>query len=168
MTAAEDAAFVHVQTLDAPRALVWKAWTEAERLGQWFGPKGIEWGGCTVDLRPGGLFHYCLRVPGHGEMWGKFVYRDIVPMERLDYVVSFSDKDGGIVRHPMSETWPLELLCSMTLAEENGKTVLTSHNVPIHAGDAEIRTFIEGRDGMKQGTEGMYAQLEDYLAAVKD
>ena len=70
--------FVITRVFDAPRSLVWKAWAERDRLMQWFGPKGFIMRVATLDLRPGGIFHYCLRSPDGKDMWGKFVYRELV------------------------------------------------------------------------------------------
>ena len=67
----------------------------AERLAEWWGPKGCNIRVIKVDLRPGGVFHYAMAYqPGH-EMWGRFVYRDVVAPERLVYVSSFSDEAQG-------------------------------------------------------------------------
>lgn len=117
--------FVITRTFDAPRELVWKAWTERDRMMQWFGPKGFTMSTAKLDLRPGGIFHYCLRSPDGHEMWGKFVYREIVAPERIVLVNSFSDEKGGITRHPMSASWPLEMLSTTTLTEKNGKTTIS-------------------------------------------
>ena len=59
-----------------------------------------------MDLRPGGTYHYGMRTPDGKEMWGRFVYREIIPPERIVFVNSFSDPEGGITRHPMAPTWP--------------------------------------------------------------
>src|SRR5579862_7545096 len=107
---ARDEAFVITRVFDAPRELVWQVWTDPKHLTNWWGPKGLTMTACKVDLRPGGLFHYGMKTPDGHEMWGKFVYRQIIPPERLVLVVSFSDEQGGITRHPMSATWPLEVL----------------------------------------------------------
>ena len=103
------------RVFDAPRDKVWRAWTEAERLKHWWGPKGFTVSYCKVDLRPGGMMHYCLRMPDGNEMWGKFVYREIVKPERLVWINSFSDKDGGTTVHPMSPDWPRELLSTASV-----------------------------------------------------
>ena len=58
---------------------MWKAWTDAKALKKWWGPKGFEVVSTKVDLKPGGIFHYLLRSPNGQDMWGKFVYREIVP-----------------------------------------------------------------------------------------
>ena len=60
MTMAETKEFTFTRTFDAPRALVWKAWTSAEALGQWWGPKGAAIRVIAFDLRPGGMFHYAM------------------------------------------------------------------------------------------------------------
>jgi uncharacterized protein YndB with AHSA1/START domain len=75
---------------------------------QWFGPKGFKMPGAKIDFRPGGTFHYCMEAPNGEEMWGKFVYREIVAPERIVFVSSFSDEDGEVTRHPLSPDWPLE------------------------------------------------------------
>src|SRR5262249_12034381 len=133
--------FVITRTFDAPREMVWKAWTEQERLAKWWGPKGCTFLSGTLDLRPGGVFHYGMRSPDRKERWGKFVYREIVPQERLVFVVSFSDKNGGTLRHPLSATWPLEVLNTLTLTEQDGQTTLTMRGVPVNATEEERKTF---------------------------
>src|SRR5690242_1162231 len=84
--------FVITRVFDAPRPLVWQAWTERDRLMQWFGPKGFTMPVATLDFRPGGVFHFCLRSPDGHQMWGKFAYREIVIPERIVWVHSFSDE----------------------------------------------------------------------------
>jgi len=71
--------FVISRVFDAPRDLVWKAWTEPERLLKWWGPRDFEILSADVDLRIGGIFLYHLRSPDGLEIWGKFVYREISP-----------------------------------------------------------------------------------------
>ena len=92
---------------DAPRELVWKAWTEAERLGQWWGAKDTSLEVVFFDLRPGGTFHY--RSDYNGMiLWGKFVYREIVPMDKVVFVSSFADSNTSyriILQCPYREIW---------------------------------------------------------------
>lgn len=158
------APFVISRVLDAPRDKVWKAWTEVERLKQWWGPKGFTVSRCTLDLRPGGLMHYCLRSPDGHDMWGRFVYREIAKPERLVWVNSFSDDKGGVTRHPMSPGWPREMLTTVSFAEQKGGTLVTVQWIPIDATEEERRTFEAGRDSMQQGWTGTFEQLEQYLA----
>jgi uncharacterized protein YndB with AHSA1/START domain len=160
-----DVEFLFTRVFDAPRKLVWKAFSESERLMQWWGPKGYTMLACKVDLRPGGVFHYSMRSPDGRKMWGKWVYREIVPPERLVSVVSFSDADGNLLRHPMSPTWPLELLHTMTLSERDGKTTLTVSGVPTNATEEERKTFRAGRNSMEAGFTGTLDQLAAYLSS---
>ena len=102
---------------DAPRDLVWKAFTEPERMKEWWGPKGFTVIASKMDLRPGGSYHYGMKAPNGSTMWGKFVFREIVAPERMVFINSFSDEAGGITRHPMSPTWPLEMLSTFTFEE---------------------------------------------------
>jgi uncharacterized protein YndB with AHSA1/START domain len=161
------APFVISREFNAPRARVWAAWTEVEHLKKWFGPAGFVMTQCKLDLRPGGIFHYCMRGPDGKEMWGKWVFRDIVAPERIALVNSFSDAAGGITRPPMAPTWPREMLSTTTFSEKNGKTTLTLEWQPINATPEEIATFEAGRAGMTQGWNGTMEQLTSYLGKGK-
>jgi uncharacterized protein YndB with AHSA1/START domain len=156
--------FLYTRTFDAPRELVWKAFTESERLAQWWGPKGFTMVSCKVDLRVGGVFHYCMKTPDGHEMWGKWIYKELVPPEKMVNVVSFSDAQGNITRHPMSATWPLEVQNTMILVEHDGKTTMTLTGYPINMTEEERKTFEDGRGSMKQGFDLTLDQLEAYLA----
>jgi uncharacterized protein YndB with AHSA1/START domain len=156
--------FTISRVFSAPRERVWQAWTEEERLKQWWGPKGFTIHTCKVDLRPGGVFLYGMRAPDGTEMWGKFVYREIVKPERLVFMVSFSDPKGGVTRHPWTPDWPLQWLSTVLFAEHGGKTTVTVQWRPHEATDAERKTFAEGKPSMEQGWSGTFEQLTGYLA----
>jgi len=159
-----DQDFVITRVFNAPREMVWRAWTEREQLMQWFGPKGFTMPHAEIDLRPGGLLHYAMRSPDGHEMWGKWIFREIVAPERLVLVSSFSDAQGGITRHPMSANWPLETLSTTTFEEHDGKTMLTIRWSPLNATESEMKTFSEAHRGMEQGWGGTFEQLAAYLA----
>jgi uncharacterized protein YndB with AHSA1/START domain len=159
--------FVISRVFDAPRELVWKAFTDPEHMKHWWGPKGFTVRAANMDFRPGGSYHYCMRSPDGHDMWGKFVYREIVPPERMVFINSFSDEAGGLTRHPMSPTWPLETLSTFTFSEQEGKTTLTIRWSPYNATDVERKTFEDGRKGMHQGWTGTLDQLENYLAKAQ-
>jgi len=97
--------FVISRVFGAPRELLWRCFTEPEHMQQWWGPKGS-----TVVS---GTYHGAMRDSSGHVTWAKFVYREIVPQERLVWVHSFSDENGGLARHPLSPTWPLELLTNI-------------------------------------------------------
>jgi uncharacterized protein YndB with AHSA1/START domain len=167
-TGTKSSDFVISRVFEAPRELLWQCFTAPERMKQWWGPKGVTVVAAKMDLRSGGTFHYGMSMPNGQVMWGKFVYREIAAPERLVLVNSFSDEAGGITRHPMSPTWPLELLTTFTFEEEpGGKTKLTIRWSPINATEAEQQTFDAGHDSMQQGWGGTLDQLGAYLAETK-
>ena len=104
-----------------------------------------------------------MRSPDGRDMWGKWVFREIVVPERIVFVNSFSDENGGLTRHPLSPTWPLELLTTITFAEEGGKTKLALRWIPVNATEDERKTFNGGRESMKMGWTGTFDNLETYL-----
>ena len=163
-TGAAESALVVTREFDAPRDLVWKAWTEPDRLARWWGAAGSTIEVARLDLRPGGIFHYSVKTPNGPVMWAIFAYREIVPSERLVFVNSFSDAAGGLTRNPWSAAWPLEILNTLTLAEHDGRTTLTLRGGPINATAEELRAFEAGRAGMQGGFAGTFQQLDRYLA----
>ena len=160
----DEQAFVLTRVLNAPRELVFKAFTEPERLLHWWAPKGFTMRAGTLDLRPGGVFHYCQVSPGGQELWGKFVYREVVPPERLVFVSSFADEQGNTMRAPFSPTWPLEILSTIVFSEQDGRTTLAMRGVALDAGEAERATFVEASRSLEAGWGGTLRQLEEYLA----
>ncbi|KAB8038185.1 SRPBCC family protein [Janthinobacterium aquaticum] len=159
--------FVISQTFDAPRELVFQSWVEPERLEQWWGPAGFTLSVLALDLEPGGIFHYGMRADNGYEMWGKFTYHAIEAPEKIVSVLSFADRDGNPVQHPVSATWPLFSFNTMTLAENDGKTVMTLRSSPHEATEEQHKTFLEGHESMKQGFSATFAQLAQYLATVR-
>ena len=153
---------------DAPRELVWQAFTESDGLARWWGPAGLTMLVHTLDLRPGGVFHYSMRSPDGHVMWGRFVYRDIQPSERIVFVSSFSDDTCAITRAPFSATWPLEILNAVTLTEHYGKTTVTLRGGPLNATDEERDTFWSAEDSVRKGFAGTLSQLAAYLAGQAD
>ena len=157
--------FVLSRVLDAPRDLVWKCFTDPERMRHWWGPKGFKVIASKMDLRPGGIYHYGLQAPNGEAVWGKFVFREIVPQERMVLITSFSDEKGGTTRHPGNESWPLEMLSTFTFEDAPaGKTKFTVRWSPHNATEAEAKTFDSGRSSMTQGWSGTMEQLEAYLS----
>jgi uncharacterized protein YndB with AHSA1/START domain len=159
-----DRDFVISRTFDASRELMWKAWTESDRLARWFGPKGVTIVHSKNDLRPGGIYHYAMRTPDGQEMWGRWVYREIVKPERIVFVNSFSEPNGGVTRHPMAADWPLEMLSTITFSEREGRTTVTVRWAALNASETERNRFNTGHDSMRQGWTGTFEQLEAYLA----
>jgi uncharacterized protein YndB with AHSA1/START domain len=162
-----DAAFVIARDFDASRDLVFKAWTEEERLARWFGPSGFEVFHSRMDLRPGGLYHYGLRsADGKTRIWGRWAIRDVVVPERLVMVISFSDEHAGVARHPFAGEWPLEMLSTVTLEDLGGATRVTIRKASLDAAAAERAAFEAGRASMQKGWTGTLDKLAANLPTM--
>ncbi len=82
------------RVFDAPRELVWKAWTESKYAMQWWGPKGFTAPVCEIDFRVGGKFHFCMRLPDGQEFWTGGEYHEIILYERIVFSMYFSNSNG--------------------------------------------------------------------------
>jgi uncharacterized protein YndB with AHSA1/START domain len=158
--------FVISRVFDAPLDPVWQAWTDSNRM-EWLGPKGVTIHHASLDLRPGGIFHYAMRTPDGHDMWGRWVIREIARPKRLVFVNSFSDEAGEITRHPMNPHWPLEMLSTITFEEQGVKTTLTVEWLPLNATVLELKTFDEGRESMNNGWGGSLDRLAEHLARAR-
>jgi len=135
---------VLTRVFDAPRRLVFKAWTEPERVVRWWGPQGFTMPSCTMDVRPGGAFRFCMRSPEGTDHWLRGVYREIVEPERLVLTWAWEDAKGK----PGHET-----LVTVTFAEHGGKTKLTVHHAVFESvtiRDEHVRGWTEALDRLAQ------------------
>jgi uncharacterized protein YndB with AHSA1/START domain len=135
------------RVFDAPRELVFKAWTEPEHLKRWWGPRGFTTPACEVDLRVGGTWKIVMRFPdGVNEHIMQAVYREIVPPERLSFTNVALDKDG---------TRLLEGVTSITLEDLGGKTKLTMYT--------RMTGLVPYADRMLDGMEPGWSQTLERL-----
>lgn len=88
---------VVTRVIDAPREIVWKAYTQPEYVQQWWGPKGFTSPSCRSDFRVGGMFLYCMRSPDGQEGWTGGQFHEIIPHEKILYSLYFADSDGNRV-----------------------------------------------------------------------
>jgi uncharacterized protein YndB with AHSA1/START domain len=156
----QDLVITHV--FDAPRELVWKAWTDPALVKRWWGPKGFTAPFCKIDLRVGGVFHYCMRSPEGKDYWNTGVYREIIEPERIVCTDSFADEQGNVVpasHYGMSSEFPLEILMTVTFKEHKedheGKSKLTLRHVGIPSSMRE--------DGAQQGWNESFDRLAEVL-----
>jgi len=152
-----------IRIFDAPRELVWKAWTEPEHMMRWWGPKDFTSPVCLIDLRVGGEYLNAMRSPQGKDFWSKGVYREVVAPERMVMTDSFADESGNVVSasyYGMSPKWPMELLITVTFEEDNGKTKQTLK----HSGIAGISA--KDRTDMMQGWSESFDKLADYLTKI--
>lgn len=150
-------AFTVERQFNVPRALMFQAFTRPEHLKHWWAPRPFTIGTCTVDLRPGGVWHYSMRSPEGAEHWARSVYRDIVPPEKLVYTSTFADEHANpIVGVP-------EHVTTVLFREEDGKTRVTAH---IEFSSAEaMQTAISM--GMQQGMNMAWDDLVEYVQELQ-
>jgi uncharacterized protein YndB with AHSA1/START domain len=161
-TNAAERDLVITRVFDAPRELVFKAWTEPEHLMRWWGPHDWTLAHCTIDFRPGGVWHYGMRGPQGEESWGKAVFREIVEPERIVSTVTFADADGNVVpptHYGLGPSWPHEMLATVTFAEYQGKTLVTLR-MTLGTAPASEREIVQ------QGWNESFDELADYLQTV--
>lgn len=152
------------RALEAPLERVWNAWSEADQIEHWWGPKG-----CTIELkrfefRPGGFFHYAMKYSGAPALWGRFNYREIVPRERIVWLNSFSNEACGITRAPFSEVCPLEIENTVTFEEHAGLTTLRLRARPFGETAQERQYFEDLRASLNEGYGGTVDRLMDHLS----
>lgn len=162
------APFSITRTLKAPRELVYQVFTEPKHLARWLSPEGFKNIHAASDFRVGGTYHYGLEGPNGLQIWGMQTFREIVPHKKLVYIQTFSDKAGGIARHPMSPTWPLEILATTTFEDAGpGQTKVTITWHPHNSDDAGNVAFDSGRTSMTGGFGGTFVKLDAYLAELQ-
>lgn len=110
----------------APSDLVWKAWTEPQRVMRWWGPKDFDSPSCTIDFRVGGKYLFCMRSHSGPEIWQRGIwttgeYKEILPMKKIVFTDSFADKHGNVVpsTYYSIEDHPLELEVILTFEDVN-------------------------------------------------
>jgi uncharacterized protein YndB with AHSA1/START domain len=147
--ASADLELVITRIFDTPRELVWKAWSEPERMAQWAGPKGFTMTSCEMGNRPGEAFHMSMRSPDGAEHRVRGVYHEIVAGERLVYTWAWVDADG----RPGHET-----LITVTFADHGEKTKLTLRQANFES--------VTARNEHQGGWNSALDCLAEYLAAL--
>jgi uncharacterized protein YndB with AHSA1/START domain len=140
-----------IRAFDAPRELLWEAWTSSEHLPRWLlGPEGWTMPVCESDLRVGGAWRFVWRHADGSEMGMTGEYREITRPERLVSTQSWGDD------------WP-ETLNTLVFVEDGERTIVTQTILypSVEARDAAIAT------GMQQGIDSGFDRLDDYLKAIR-
>jgi uncharacterized protein YndB with AHSA1/START domain len=140
---------VMTRIFDAPRSRVFEAWTRAEHLEKWFGPKGFAITDCECDARPGGIFRLCMRSPGGQAYWVRGIYREVSAPERLVIACTLDDEHG---------TARLEELINVAFEQTGSRTKLHLNSTARGPG-AVAATMLAG---MHKG----WAQTVDRLGAL--
>lgn len=148
----------------APPSLLFDAWTRTEHFSRWFGPHGTTIPFCRIEPQPGGVIHYCMRLPDGSDHWARGTFREVVRPERLVFAVGFVDADGRPAPHPAIPGWPLDAMfvTTVTFAGDAARTKLTLHQTVVTA-TAGAGDLIAG--DRKMAGEG-WRQTLDRLATL--
>lgn len=144
------------RVFDAPRELVWKAWTDPEMVKKWWGPEGFTAPSAQIDLREGGKYIFAMHGPVGSEwdrdMYTAGVFKEIVEHEKIVSTDYFSDENGNMIKpsdEGQDENFPTEMTVTVTFEEvEDGKTKLTIH-YPKAENEAQFEAML--KSGMKEG-----------------
>jgi uncharacterized protein YndB with AHSA1/START domain len=153
-TTPSDRELVTQRTFDAPRQLVFDAWTKPEHLVRWFGGEQGVLAVCEVDLRPGGKTHFVWQLREGGEMGISGEFREIDPPSRIVYTEIFDE--------PYREQMGGECVNTLILEERDGKTLVTITTVynSREARDGAIAT------GMEEGMIETFGRLDELLKTL--
>lgn len=146
-----DTEFTLTHLYSAPVEAVFKAFTDSRLLIQWWAPADYTIPVCNVDLRPGGVWHYCMQAPDGSRHWARAVYREIIEPERIVYTAGFADEHAnpidGIPEHTATITFsqidgmtkvtirvqlatPEELTTTLNMGMAEGLTMTLQHKLP--------------------------------------
>ena len=157
--------YVLEREFDAPRELVWRAWTDPELLPRWYGP-GAETVIHRLDLEPGGLWLVEMRW-GDNAHYQRVEYTEVEPPARLAWLHSVSDAHWNVISNPMMADWPRVLLATVALEEAGGGTRMRFTWVPEAASEAEVACFTAAMGGMDKGWSTGMDQLAEILAELQ-
>lgn len=150
ITPLSDQEAIITRTFNAPRQLVFDAWTKPEHMPHWWGPRRLTMTVCEIDLRPGGAYRFVLRDTDGDEYGFSGVYQEVVPPERLIYSWGFEGMPGA------------EAHITATFEEHDGKTTLTSRERYPSAEALEQHL----RNGMEEGMNETFERLDEFLATM--
>ena len=156
------------RVFDAPREMVWRAWTEPEMAKRWWGPKDFTAPSIKIDLRVGGKYIFCMHGPEGSEfdkdLYSAGVYKEIVPMEKLVVSDYFSDSEGNKIDptvYGMNTDMPEEMDVVVTFEEaEGGKTKLTIE-YPRPESEEKFQAML--KSGMEEGWNSSLDKLAQSL-----
>lgn len=159
-TNVEGRVLVIERIFNAPRDLVFKAYSEPEHLANWWGPSGWQTEIHKFEFKPSGVWHYCMRCTDENqgeffgqESWGKSVYQEIIVPEKIVYTDVFADQEGNAV-----DGAP-EMLITINFVEHEGKTKLITRSQ-----FASTEALKEVMDmGVVQGMTSQFERLDDLL-----
>jgi uncharacterized protein YndB with AHSA1/START domain len=152
MSDTTDRSLHFTRLLDAPRELVWQAWTDPAHVNNWWGPTGFTNTTTEIDVRPGGMWRFVMHGPDGTDYKNRINFLEVVKPERLVYAHSGEDETDDIHFH-----------ATVTFEDQAGRTQLTMQMVFQTA--AELRRVVE-EFGAKEGAIQHLGRLAAYLETM--
>ncbi len=150
---------------DAPRKLVFNAFSDAKALGEWWGPVESKTTVVKLDYREGGIFHYKMETNGKVN-FGRFLFKKIAPYHTLEFTNAFADEHANVVPAPFDLNLPLEIFYKLKFTESGGVTTIDLHAKPVDADDSQYHAFNSISDSMVHGFSATFEKLKLYLSRV--
>lgn len=157
--------YVLDRVFNAPRHMVWRAWTHPELLSRWYGP-GVETIIHEYDLKPGGVWRNEMKWGEKSDL-SKMLFQEVTPPEKLVWHHCSTDAEWNVVSNPMMPDWPRVLLTTVTFEENGAKTNVRLSQVPLDATEAEIACFADAMSGMDNGWGSGYKILDEMFAEMQ-
>lgn len=158
--------YVLDREFDAPRDLVWKAWTDPELVSRWYGPN-IETVIHAFDLEAGGAWLNEMKMGGNS-MFSKMVFQEVVAPEKMVWHHhSCTDGDWNDIENPMMPDWPRLLHTTVTFTENGDKSSVRLSQVPMEASDEEIACFAQAMSNMDGGWGSGYQIIDEILTELQ-
>ncbi|NLE23698.1 MAG: SRPBCC domain-containing protein [Actinobacteria bacterium] len=154
--------FTITREFDAPRELVYKAWTDCDHFVHWFSPKEFTTSHCSIDLRPGGVWTSAMRSPEGNDFYSSGTFVEIDEPSRFVIDGGFSDAQGNRVsaqEYGMSDDMPSEERMTVTLEEHGSRTRMTVRQ--------SIPSDVAERNGAPQGWQETLDKLDAYLSELQ-
>ena len=152
ITTPSDREIAMTRAFDAPRELVFEAWTNPEHVRQWWGPRGATIVTCEADVRPGGVWRYVTSSESGEVVPLTGVYQEVTPPERIVHTEIYDVEPFNQGDPPVT---------TVTFTEEDGRTLVTS--VTLYP-SREIRDAV--LQGMGTGAAEIYDRFEEHLRAI--
>lgn len=143
---------------DAPKAVVFRAWTDPEQLKLWYAPDSCTVEFKSIEIKQGGNFHSCIHDPVHGDCWVKGIYLEVLPEQKLVFTMVMSDEAGNSVssiKAGKTEDWPEEQITTVTFESISGQTKVSIHQT---VSEEEAK-----KTGAYQSWIKMFNKLNDLL-----
>jgi uncharacterized protein YndB with AHSA1/START domain len=134
------------RVLNAPRNLVFAAWTQPKHFARWLGPKDFTTIACQMNVQLGGIYRACIRSPEGRDYWMQGAYREIIEPERLVFTFAWEDEN----RQPKHET-----LITVMFTAQDHQTLMTFHQAIFESADS--------RDSHHSGWSECFDRLEMYV-----